>query len=197
MATRTPPAPTVHNSVTAAGKTVYLTNRDLLAEVKLSNAAGQMSNVLARMLQLLCSKYAKKGNYVNYSYNSDMQAYAMMMLVRTWKSFDSNKGSNPFAFFTQCIKNSFIQYLNQEKRQRDVRDVLLIGQGLAPSYGYDDTKNVVIEDDQDFDSMRLTLERQNAATYVDAIIERDSKGVEIASFHTVDTSDLNDHSVGN
>ena len=197
MATRTPPAPTVHNSITASGKTVYLTNRELLAEVENSNAAGRMSNVLARMLQLLCSKYAKKGSYVNYSYNSDMQAYAMMMLVRTWKSFDATKSSNPFAFFTQCIKNSFIQYLNQEKRQRDVRDVLLIGQGFSPSYGFSDNKSVVIEDDQDFDTMRVTLERQNAAAFVDAVIERDNKGVEIVTVHTEDTSDRVDHTIGN
>ena len=81
-----------------------------------------MSNDLAKMLQLLTSRYAKKGNFANYTYNDDMQSYAMLMLVKTWNSFDPAKSSNPFAFFTQCIKNSFIQYLNYEKRQRDIRD---------------------------------------------------------------------------
>lgn len=184
MATRSPPAPTIHNSITAAGKTIYLNNRELLAEVKKSKKKGQMSDVLARMLQLLCSKYAKKGNFVNYSYNEDMQAYAMMMLVRTWNSFDSDKGSNPFAFFTQCIKNSFIQYLNHEKRQRDVRDVLLIGVGLNPSYGYDEGGNRVgspgIEDDQDFDTIRSVADNLEKTRFSDAPIERDEKGAEIA-----------------
>ena len=62
----------------------------------------------------------------------------MMMLVRTWKSFNPEKSSNPFAFFTQCIKNSFIQYLKAERRQRDVRDLLLVDQGLDASYTYQD-----------------------------------------------------------
>lgn len=182
MATRTPPAPTAHNSITAAGRTIYLNNKELIVEVKKSKKKGQMSDVLARMLQLLCSKYAKKGNFVNYSYNEDMQAYAMMMLVRTWNSFDPEKGSNPFAFFTQCIKNSFIQYLNQERRQRDVRDVLLIDQGLNPSYGFGDDgeRRNMIEDDQDFDTIKSVADGLSSTRFSDGPIERDDKGTEIA-----------------
>ncbi len=95
-----------------------------------------MTNDLAKMLTLLTSRYAKKGNFANYTYNDDMQSYAMLMLVKTWNSFDPAKSSNPFAFFTQCIKNSFIQYLNYEKRQRDIRDEVLVDSGLSPSYNY-------------------------------------------------------------
>ncbi len=73
------------------------------------------------------------------TYNDDMQGYAMLMLVRTWRSFDPKKSNNPFAFFTQCIKNSFIQYLNQEKRQRVIRDELLVDQGMTPSFNFQDS----------------------------------------------------------
>jgi DNA-directed RNA polymerase specialized sigma24 family protein len=131
MAIRTPPQPV------PGTKNLYLNNKDLLAEVKKSKRKGEMSDRLARMLQMLCARYAKKGNFINYTYNQDMQAYAMMMLVRTWNSFNPEKSSNPFAFFTQCIKNSFIQYLNQEKRQRNIRDLALVDQGLNPSFGFD------------------------------------------------------------
>jgi DNA-directed RNA polymerase specialized sigma24 family protein len=85
-----------------------------------------------------------------------MQSYAMMMLVRTWNSFNPEKSNNPFAFFTQCIKHSFIQYLNQEKKQRTIRDDLLVDQGMNPSFGYNDngSDHTVpgIEDEQDFDA---------------------------------------------
>jgi DNA-directed RNA polymerase specialized sigma24 family protein len=117
-------------------KVKYLNNRDLLAEVVKSKQQGKMTNELAKMLTLLTARYGKKGNFSGYTYNEDMQAYAMMMLVRTWNSFDPEKSSNPFAFFTQCIKHSFIQYLNQEKRQRTIRDELLVDNGLTPSYNY-------------------------------------------------------------
>ena len=114
----------------------YLKNKDILAQVILSKENGQMSDRLAHMLQTLCKRYGKKGNFANYTYNDDMQAYAMMMLVRTWNSFKPEKSNNPFAFFTQCIKNSFIQFLNQERRQRDIRDVLLVDNGMDPSLTY-------------------------------------------------------------
>lgn len=119
-------------------KVNYLNNKDLLAEVIKSKEKGEMTPKLAHMLSLLCTRYAKRANFINYTYNEDMQAYALLMLVRTWNSFNPEKGDNPFAFFTQCIKHSFVQYLNQEKRQRNIRDLLMIDQGLNPSYGYDD-----------------------------------------------------------
>lgn len=172
--------PTAKNSITQEGKVYYLNNRDLLPEVKKSKEAGKMTDTLARMLMLLCANYARKGNFVNYSYNEDMQAYAMMMLVRTWHSFDPEKGSNPFAFFTQCIKNSFIQFLKHEQKQRDVKNVLMIDQGLNPSYGYEDNdRGSRIEDEQDFDTMRYTFEAQTRTKYVDGPIERDDQGEEV------------------
>lgn len=179
MATRS----TTKTSITQGGRTIYLSNKELLAEVKLSKEKGRMSDMLARMLQLLCSKYAKKGNFVNYSYNEDMQAYAMMMLVRTWNSFDPEKSNNPFAFFTQCIKHSFIQYLNQEKRQRDVRDALLVDIGLNPSYGYEGDGPRGIEDEQDFESIKRDADQLAATRFIDTPIERDDKGEEIMPVH--------------
>lgn len=114
----------------------YLNNKDLLAEVIKSKEEGEMSKKLAHMLTLLCARYAKKPNYANYSYNEDMQAYAMLSLVKTWYKFNPEKSDNPFAFYTQCIYHSFIQYLNLEKKQRDIRDMTLIEQGKNPSYTY-------------------------------------------------------------
>jgi DNA-directed RNA polymerase specialized sigma subunit len=115
----------------------YLNNKDLLAEVILSKSQEKMTDKLAHMLQTLCARYGKKGNFSGYTYNDDMQAYAMMMLVRTWNSFKPEKSNNPFAFFTQCIKNSFIQFLNQERKQRDIRDAMLTDNGLSPSLTYE------------------------------------------------------------
>lgn len=160
---------------TPSGKNIYLTNKELLAEIKRAKKKGEMTNPLAQMLQMLCAKYAKKGTFVGYTYNEDMQAYAMMMLVRTWNSFDPEKSNNPFAFFTQCIKNSFIQYLNQEKRQRNIRDVLLVDQGLNPSYGFSDgTKKPegTLDDEEDFDVHRL------AAAELNKLINTDVEGAD-------------------
>lgn len=139
-------------------KVNYLNNKDILVEVKKSRERGEMTPKLANMLTLLCNRYSKRANFINYPYNDDMQSYAMLMLVRTWKSFDPEKGSNPFAFFTQCIKHSFIQYLNQEKRQRDIKDQMLVDLGMTPSFNFgtdsDGNRTNVsgsYDDEQDFE----------------------------------------------
>lgn len=127
----------------------YLNNKDLLAQVVMSKETKpepRMSDTLARMLQMLCKRYASRGQFASYTYNEDMQAYAMMMLVRTWNSFKPEKSSNPFAFYTQCIKNSFIQFLKLEQYQRDVRDKILVTHGLSPSHGYTEREKGTIKE---------------------------------------------------
>lgn len=119
-----------------AKKTNYLSNKNLLQEVIASKEQSQMSDELAKMLMLLVAKYGKKGNWAGYTYNEDMQGYALMHLMNSWKSFNPEKSNNPFAFFTQCIKNSFIQFLNREKSQRNIRDALMVDAGLDPSWTY-------------------------------------------------------------
>lgn len=117
-------------------KNKYLNNKDLLKEVVESKKKGKMSDKLAIMLQMLCSRYSKRANFAGYTFNDDMQGFAMYMLVKTWASFNQDKSNNPFAFYTQCIKHSFMQYLNQEKKHRDLRDELLIDSGMLPSHTY-------------------------------------------------------------
>lgn len=114
----------------------YIDKKDLLAEVIACKEVDVMSNKLAAMLQLIARKFAQSRNLAGYTYSEDMQAFAMMMLVKTWRAFKPEKSNNAFAFYTQCIKNSFIQFLNQEKAVRNLRDKLIVVQGGLPSYTY-------------------------------------------------------------
>lgn len=158
-------------------KAAYLSNRELLVSIRDSKAKGEMTPRLASQLQLLCARYGKKGNYINYTYNEDMQAYAMLMLVRTWNSFKLEKSDNPFAFFTQCIKNSFSQYLNHEKRQRNVRDAILVDQGLTPSFGYaedcNDRMAVSMDDEEDFDVIQTEVDTLKNLQFEEDLINTD------------------------
>ena len=115
---------------------VYVTNKALLAEFKVSREKGEMTNELARMVMLICERYARRGSYASYTYNEDLQSFALMNLVKSWKSFNPEKSQNPFAYFTSCIHNSFLQYLNHERKHRNIRDALLVENGLDPSYTY-------------------------------------------------------------
>lgn len=117
-------------------KSKYIDKKELLAEVIHAREVGTMTDKLAKLLQLLTKQYATSARFASYSYNDDMQSYAMMMLVRTWNRFNPERSDNAFAFYTQCIKNSFKQYLKDEKKHRVVRDELLLKQGLTPSFNY-------------------------------------------------------------
>lgn len=141
-----------------AKKKNYLNNKDLFAEVVKSREAGIMSDNLARMLQTLTERYGRSGRYIGYTYNEDMQAYAMMMLCRTWAKFDPDRFTNAFAYYTTCVHNSFNQFLNKEKAQRDVRDELLLKQGLNPSHTYmnEHTKDLHHVHDEEDHSQTLT-----------------------------------------
>jgi len=117
-------------------KGIYLKNEDLLVEVIECKKTDIMSDKLAKMLQLLTSHYARSAKFGGYSYNEDMQAYAMLILCKSWKVFNLERSDQPFAYYTQCCQNAFKQYLNREKTQRLVKDELMISNGLNPSYTY-------------------------------------------------------------
>lgn len=114
----------------------FLNNKDLLNEAIACKSVGKMSDLLAKMLMLMVERLSKKGNFASYTYLDDMKGDAIASLMKTWAEFNPLKSSNAFAFYTQCIKNSFIQCLNKEKKQRNIRDSLLVDAGLDPSFSY-------------------------------------------------------------
>lgn len=138
---------------------IYLNNKELLRATIESKQRGQMTNELAQMLQLLVSRFATKPCYNNYSYNEDMQAYAMLMLVKTWERFDPDKSSQCFCYYTECTYHSFLQYLSMERKHRDIRDKLISQQGFNPSFAFleDESSDIhFVDDEQDFEFHRHT-----------------------------------------
>lgn len=117
-------------------KVFYLKNADLLAEVIKCKEAGKMSNTLATMLYTLTTRYASKPNFSGYTYIDDMIAEALADLCKNALKFKPERSSNPFAFYTQCIHNSFLGYLNNEKKHRRIRDAMLVEIGENPSFNF-------------------------------------------------------------
>lgn len=100
---------------------------------------GRMTPALGRMFMLLVERYASRGNWRGYTYNDEMQGNALMQLSQVGLQFDesravtSGKPPNPFAFFTQVLKNVFRRTWNLEKVQSDIRDDIRQENGLMPS----------------------------------------------------------------
>jgi hypothetical protein len=114
----------------------YINNADLLKELEISNKQNKMTNNLANMFYELTTRYAKVPRFVNYTYNDDMKSFALLILTNVWRTFDATRSQNPFAYFTQTIKRAFFQFDNMERKQRDIRDALLVDGGQNPSFSY-------------------------------------------------------------
>lgn len=114
----------------------YLNNADMLIELKKCHEKGRLTEEMGNMFLMLTKRYASIPRFSGYSYNDEMQSFALLTLTKVWKGFDANRFNNPFAYFTQIVHNAFHQFDNQERRQRDIRDALLVDQGKNPSYSY-------------------------------------------------------------
>lgn len=117
----------------------YLTNADLLPAVLEAKERGRITDKLARMLMLLTDRYSRKANFNGYSFREDMVSAALINLVQNALKFNPEKSSNPFAFYTTAIKNSFLQYMLDEKKQRFIRDTLLVEAGQDASHSFMET----------------------------------------------------------
>ncbi len=95
---------------------------------------GNMTRKLALMFIKLCERYATRSNWRGYSYNEEMRGQALLQLSQIGLQFDESKSSNPFAYYTAAITNSFTRVLNIEKKMQNIRDDILEINGLSPSW---------------------------------------------------------------
>ena len=95
---------------------------------------GNMTRTLAMMFMKLCERYATRSNWRGYTYVEEMRSQALLQLSQIGLQFDESKSSNPFAYFTATLSNSFTRVLNIEKRNQNLRDDILEMHGFNPSY---------------------------------------------------------------
>lgn len=95
---------------------------------------GQVTRKLATMYMKLCDRYATRSNWRGYTYNDEMRSQALIQLSMIGLQFDESKGSNPFAYYTTSIKNSFTRVLQIEKHNQKIRDDILEMNNLTPSF---------------------------------------------------------------
>lgn len=111
----------------------YITNATLLPVVLEAKKLGRITDKLAEMFITITQRYSKKSNFVGYSFREDMVSVALITLCTNGLKFNPEKSSNPFAFYTTIIHNSFLQYMADEKKHRTIRDELILEIGSNPS----------------------------------------------------------------
>lgn len=68
------------------------------------------------------------------TYLDEMKSAALVQLMQIGLRFDESRSNNPFAYYTASITNVFTRILNVEKKNQNIRDEILISQGVNPSY---------------------------------------------------------------
>lgn len=100
---------------------------------KFSKDHGRITENLGKMFLTLSERYSQKSNWRNYSYLDEMRGQSILQLSQIGLQFDESKSSNPFAYYTSAVTNSFTRILNLEKKNQNIRDDLLEYEGLTPS----------------------------------------------------------------
>jgi hypothetical protein len=146
----------------------YVKNADLLPVVLEAKVVGKVTTQLIKMIQMIAERYSRSSNFIGYSFREDMVAAAVMNLCNTALKFNELKYSNAFSYYTSAIHNSFLQYIADEKKHRNIRDALLIDAGSNPSFNYlqgeKDESHFEIKESDEVGSIDIIQAIQDAIT---------------------------------
>lgn len=110
----------------------YVNNKTLYEEMQkykqrcveaesIGRASPQIPNYVGECFLMICNKLSTKPNFMGYSYRDEMIADAIENCVSAAHSFDPDKSTNPFAYFTQIAWNAFIRRIAKEKKQSYIK----------------------------------------------------------------------------
>ena len=100
----------------------YVNNPDFLESMKTwlskleDNPKEPLPDYVGECFIQIAERYSKRPNFIGYSFIEEMKSEAVLTCIKYAKNFNPEKSSNPFAYFTQVIKNSFIQMIKIEKK---------------------------------------------------------------------------------
>lgn len=69
----------------------------------------------------IAENLSHKYNFISYSFREEMIGDGIENCIMYFRNFDPNKGSNPFAYFTQIIYFAFLRRIAREKKQLYVK----------------------------------------------------------------------------
>jgi hypothetical protein len=93
--------------VAKKGSNYYVNPQELREEVIKSREGDYLTPKAVEMFQTMAREASKKLRYRDEEDRKDCIAFAMMDVVRYWRSYNPEKSKDPFSYFTQMIKNGF------------------------------------------------------------------------------------------
>ena len=85
----------------------YVEPEELKQEILISLEKGTLTPRAVEMFQRMAKEISKKFRYKDEEDRKDCIAFALMDVIRYWKSFNPEKSKYPFAYYTQILKHGF------------------------------------------------------------------------------------------
>lgn len=114
-----------------------------------TNPEARVPNSIGEMLMLMTNRIATRHNFNAYTYKDEMIGDGILKALIAVPKFDPERSDNPFAYFTRIIFNAFIQRIQSEKKQRALKNQLIMVDDIFSTQPHDDkvvTKDQIIGD---------------------------------------------------
>ena len=116
--------------------THYVNNAEMLESLKQYKAKlkearengteePRIPEYLGECILKIATRLSHKANFINYSYRDDMILDGIENCIQCMNSFDPEKSSNPFSYFTQVIYFAFLRRIAKEKKQSYIKGKLI------------------------------------------------------------------------
>ena len=116
--------------------THYVNNAEMLESLKSYKAKlkearengteePRIPEYLGECVLKIATRLSHKANFINYSYRDDMILDGIENCIQCMNSFDPEKSSNPFSYFTQVIYFAFLRRIAKEKKQSYIKGKLI------------------------------------------------------------------------
>ena len=159
--------------------THYVNNAEMLeaikqykADLKTARENGteepRIPEYLGACVLKIATRLSHKANFINYSYRDDMILDGIENCIQCMNSFDPDKSSNPFSYFTQVIYFAFLRRIAKEKKQSYIKGKLI--QEMA----FDTFELQDHDDDSDFKNAYAAFMQANS-TFDDSFIKNKEK----------------------
>jgi hypothetical protein len=159
--------------------THYVNNAEMLESIKSYKAKlkdardnnteePRIPEYLGECVLKIATRLSQKANFINYSYRDDMILDGIENCIQCMNSFDPDKSSNPFSYFTQVIYFAFLRRIAKEKKQSYIKGKLV--QEMA----FDTFDLQGHDDDADFKNAYASF-MQMHSTFDDSFIKNKEK----------------------
>ena len=109
----------------------------------------RVSEYIGECFLKIATHLSYKANFINYTYKDDMVSDGIENCLTAVAKFDPERGTNPFAYYTQITFFAFVHRIQKEKKQQATKYKLLenvdIDMILSQSEGNEEFANSLVE----------------------------------------------------